>query len=89
MAELDVATALRTVANRLAEKPWTTGIEEGFRALADELERQAKNLDPLPYIHLILDRRVPDDAPLYYPRDVIRFAPREDYEQDEKEYSRG
>lgn len=41
MGESTVAAALRKVAAQMAIRPWTTGVEEAFRELADELDPPA------------------------------------------------
>lgn len=86
--DLDVATALRTVADRMGSLPWTTGIENAFRMLADELETQRLGLDPEPYLFLAGDTRLTVSDTVFYDRDILRFAPREGYNQDEDDYVR-
>lgn len=40
-ADVDLIAALRTVADRIAGRPWTASVESAFRELADELSPPA------------------------------------------------
>lgn len=82
MSNEDIAKALRIVAERMAARPWTTGIEQAFQELAEELERRGRNLDPEPYL-LQNGERVGEGARTFY---AVRFDPRPEYEQEESAY---
>lgn len=78
--------ALNRVADRISGKYWEVSPAEALRTLALELEYMGKNLDPLPFIHTVADQRMPAGSRHFYHAEVLRFAPREEFEQDEKEY---